>query len=96
VQGLNVSLYWKNPDPRRYVNVVPTSAITGEGIPDLLQLMVKLTQSMMQERLTLLSETQCTVGLSFGSFGVFRIAAATLLCWALKALCVTPGSCLYA
>jgi hypothetical protein len=29
-QGLNVSLYWKNPDPRKYVNVVPTSAITGE------------------------------------------------------------------
>lgn len=28
-QGLNVSLYWKNPDPRKYVNVVPTSAITG-------------------------------------------------------------------
>jgi translation initiation factor 5B len=61
VQGLNVSLYWKNTDPRKYVNVVPTSAITGEGIPDLLQLMVKLTQSMMQDRLTLLSETQCTV-----------------------------------
>lgn len=56
-----MSLYWKNPDPRRYVNVVPTSAITGEGIPDLLQLMVKLTQTMMQDRLTLLSETQCTV-----------------------------------
>lgn len=29
VQGLNVSLYWKNPDPRKFVNVVPTSAITG-------------------------------------------------------------------
>jgi translation initiation factor IF-2 len=65
LQGLNVSLYWKNPDPRKYVNVVPTSAITGEGIPDLLQLMVKLTQSMMQDRLTLLSETQCTVGWRF-------------------------------
>lgn len=61
LQGLNVSLYWKNPDPRKYVNVVPTSAITGEGIPDLLQLMVKLTQTMMQDRLTLLSETQATV-----------------------------------
>lgn len=60
-QGLNVSLYWKNPDPRKFVNVVPTSAISGEGIPDLLQLMVKLTQSMMQDRLTLLSEPQCTV-----------------------------------
>lgn len=35
--------------------------LPGEGIPDLLQLMVKLTQSMMQERLTLLNETQCTV-----------------------------------
>ncbi len=41
--------------------MVPTSAITGEGIPDLLQLMVKLTQSMLAERLMLLPETQCTV-----------------------------------
>ena len=40
---------------------MPTSAISGEGIPDLLQLMVKLTQSMMAERLALLPETQCTV-----------------------------------
>ena len=43
-QGLNVALYWKNSDPRKFVNVVPTSAHTGEGIPDLLQLLVKLTQ----------------------------------------------------
>ncbi len=31
-QGLNVALYWANPDPRKYVNIVPTSAITGEGV----------------------------------------------------------------
>ena len=31
-QGLNVALYWSNPDPRKYVNIVPTSAITGEGV----------------------------------------------------------------
>ena len=43
-QGLNVALYWENPDKRKYVNVVPTSAITGEGLPDMLQLLVDLTQ----------------------------------------------------
>lgn len=43
-QGLNVALFWENPDVRRYVNIVPTSAISGEGIPDMLQLLVELTQ----------------------------------------------------
>ncbi|KAL3150312.1 hypothetical protein ABBQ32_000160 [Trebouxia sp. C0010 RCD-2024] len=60
-QGLNVALYWENPDKRKYVNVVPTSAITGEGLPDMLQLLVDLTQSMMASRLMVISETQCTV-----------------------------------
>lgn len=60
-QGLNVALYWKNKDPRKFVSMVPTSAITGEGIPDLLQLLVKLTTAMMSERLMFLSELQCTV-----------------------------------
>lgn len=60
-QGLNVALYWKNRDPRSFVNIVPTSAITGEGIPDLLQLLVKLTQSLMVERLMFHNELECTV-----------------------------------
>ena len=53
-----MALYWKNTDPRKFVNVVPTSAITGEGIPDLLQLLTKLSQSMMAERLALINDTQ--------------------------------------
>lgn len=32
---------------RRNVSVVPTSAFTGEGIPDLLFLIVQLTQQLM-------------------------------------------------
>mmetsp|Transcript_29073 Transcript_29073/g.72845 ORF Transcript_29073/g.72845 Transcript_29073/m.72845 type:complete len:931 (-) Transcript_29073:481-3273(-) len=60
-QGLNVALYWENPDPRKFINIVPTSAITGEGIPDLLQLLVKLSQTMMTDRLSYITELQCTV-----------------------------------
>lgn len=61
LQGLNVELYWRNKDPRRFVNIVPTSAITGEGICDLMWLLVKLTQSMMMDRLMFVEELQCTV-----------------------------------
>lgn len=43
-KGLNTELYWNNDDPTRTVSMVPTSAITGEGIPDLLLWLVKLTQ----------------------------------------------------
>lgn len=59
---MNVALYWKNTDPRKVVSMIPTSAITGEGIPDLLQLVVKLTTSMMSEKLMFLGNVlQCTV-----------------------------------
>jgi len=32
-QGLNTALYFENPDVRKYVSIVPTSAVTGEGMP---------------------------------------------------------------
>ena len=60
-QGLNSELYYKNKNMGRYVSLVPTSAISGEGVPDMLQLLVSLTQSRMSEDLMYLSELQCTV-----------------------------------
>ena len=60
-QGLNAALFSKNEDVRRYVSLVPTTAITGEGIPDMLKLLVELTQKMMSEKLMYLSELECTV-----------------------------------
>ncbi|GAB2282275.1 hypothetical protein Dimus_016824 [Dionaea muscipula] len=60
-QGLNTSLYYKNKEMGETFSLVPTSAISGEGIPDLLLLLVQWTQKTMVEKLTFSDEVQCTV-----------------------------------
>lgn len=60
-KGFNAELYYENKDMRRYVSLVPTSAHTGEGIPDMLKLLVSLTQERMTSSLMYLSEVECTV-----------------------------------
>jgi len=60
-QGLNAELYYQNKNFARNVSLVPTSAITGEGVPDMIMLLVKLTQERMSDRLMYLSELECTV-----------------------------------
>jgi len=60
-KGLNVIPYYKNKDHKKFVNIIPTSAITGEGIPDMLMLLVQLTQNLMSQRLLSLDRLQCTV-----------------------------------
>ncbi|KAB8280538.1 hypothetical protein B0I72DRAFT_138039 [Yarrowia lipolytica] len=60
-QGLNSEVYYKNKNLAKNVSLVPTSAITGEGIPDLLALLLQLTQSRMSKQLMYLSELEATV-----------------------------------
>ncbi|KAL7262873.1 hypothetical protein ACSBR1_001103 [Camellia fascicularis] len=60
-QGLNTELYYKNKEMGETYSIVPTSAISGEGIPDLLLLLVQWTQKTMVEKLTYSNEVQCTV-----------------------------------
>ncbi|KAF8075906.1 hypothetical protein FPV67DRAFT_1604632 [Lyophyllum atratum] len=60
-EGLNACLYYDNKNLGRNVSLVPTSAITGEGIPDMIMLLVNLTQQRMSDRLMYLSELECTV-----------------------------------
>jgi len=60
-QGLNSVLYYKNKDFRKEISLVPTSAHTGEGIPDLLLLLVQLTQHLMADQLLKLTTLQATV-----------------------------------
>lgn len=49
--GFNTELYWENNDVRKMVSIVPTSAISGEGIPDLLMLLLALPQKLLTDRL---------------------------------------------
>eukprot|EP00268_Persea_americana_P008563 TRINITY_DN1331_c1_g1_i1.p1 TRINITY_DN1331_c1_g1~~TRINITY_DN1331_c1_g1_i1.p1 ORF type:complete len:1407 (-),score=469.48 TRINITY_DN1331_c1_g1_i1:556-4776(-) len=60
-QGLNTELYYKNREMGETFSIVPTSAVTGEGIPDLLLLLVQWTQKTMEKKLMFVSEVQCTV-----------------------------------
>lgn len=43
------------------VPIVPTSAVTGEGLCDLLAILIQFSQQLMHEQLVFKEETQCTV-----------------------------------
>ncbi|KAJ4963407.1 hypothetical protein NE237_023346 [Protea cynaroides] len=60
-QGMNTELYYKNKEMGETFSIVPTSAISGEGIPDLLLLLVQWTSKTMVEKLMFSEEVQCTV-----------------------------------
>ncbi|KAG6440161.1 Elongation factor Tu GTP binding domain family protein [Babesia bovis T2Bo] len=60
-QGLNSELYWENDDIRRNISICPTSAITGEGISDLICLILQLTQKIMVKNITHKEEFRCSV-----------------------------------
>ena len=50
-QGLNAVLYYQNKDFVHNVSLVPTSAHTGEGIPDMLALLIQLTQTKLTKKI---------------------------------------------
>lgn len=60
-QSFNAELYYENKSMAKFVSLVPTSAHTGEGIPDMIKLLVSLTQERMTNQLMYLSEVECTV-----------------------------------
>lgn len=60
-QGLNAALFYENPDPRSYVSLVPTSAITGEGMGNILALIVDSCQNLLTKRLMYSDDLQATV-----------------------------------
>ena len=61
-KGFNTALYWENEDIKTHVSFVPTSGVTGEGIPDLLGVILKYTQIFLKNKIKLKkNEFSCTV-----------------------------------
>ena len=61
-QGFNACLYWENQDVEEYVSFVPTSAITGEGLPDLMTYLALMCQVRIPHQLYEKNdEFECTV-----------------------------------
>jgi len=60
-QGLNSSLFWENPDPTDYINLMPTSAHSGDGMGNLMAMLVSISQQYLRKRLSYTEELQATV-----------------------------------
>ncbi|XP_063068409.1 eukaryotic translation initiation factor 5B [Engraulis encrasicolus] len=60
-QGLNAALFHENKDPRTFVSLVPTSAHSGDGMGNLMALLVELTQTMLARRLAHCDELRAQV-----------------------------------
>jgi translation initiation factor 5B len=63
-QSINVKPFWElttEDDLNTYHPIVPVSSKSGEGLPDLLNLVVEMSQTRLQQRLAHKKEFQCTV-----------------------------------
>lgn len=59
--GLNVRFFKENPDERKFINIVPTSAITGEGLSDLINKIIELSAKYMKNKITFKDKLEATV-----------------------------------
>ncbi|EHY65671.1 translation initiation factor 5B [Nematocida ausubeli] len=59
--GLNSAIFMKNPNPKAYVNIVPTSAVTGEGISDMLSVLLDLVETNLLKKVKFEETVQCMV-----------------------------------
>lgn len=59
--GLNSELYWKNDSIEDTISMCPTSAVTGEGICDLLNYLIDASQKDLKSKITHSDEFNCVV-----------------------------------
>nr|CAB3241971.1 eukaryotic translation initiation factor 5B-like [Phallusia mammillata] len=60
-QSLNVKLFHENDDPETWISMVPTSAHSGDGMGNLIALVVKTCETKLARKLAFSENLQCTV-----------------------------------
>ena len=60
-QGLNACVFYENEDMKTFLNMVPTSAISGDGMMDLLYLLCDLPAKMLVDKIMFHENLECTV-----------------------------------
>ena len=60
-EGFNACCYWENEDVNEYLSLCPTSAITGEGLPDLMTYLALQCQTRIPKQLYEKEDFECTV-----------------------------------
>lgn len=61
-KGFNSALFWENPDVSSYVSLVPTSGVTGEGLPDLLGVILKYSSKFLKQKIKMRGDVlDCTI-----------------------------------
>ena len=60
-QGFNAKLYWENDSPEDTLSICPTSAITGEGLSDLLATLINWSQLRLQNEITYSNNLNCVL-----------------------------------
>ncbi len=56
-----MAMFWEKVNFREYVPMVPTSAITGDGMGDLIAMLVNYSQRMLIDQLMLSQELEALV-----------------------------------
>ena len=60
-EDINAEFYFKNSNPKQIYSIVPISSKTGEGIADLLSLLVYTAQNWMLKKITYKDSVKCTI-----------------------------------
>ena len=61
IQGINSELYWSNTSVDDTINIIPISAVTGQGISDLLTCIINYSQTFLSEQIKWVEQLECII-----------------------------------